>query len=98
MAKSKKDIILELKKQEPDISAEKAADLAQCTLAYAKRILTQTAAKYNSDICELGRKIGITDEEMDDWYDWLVKSLSNPRAASCFRSTIEHKKYLEGNW
>lgn len=98
MAKSKKDTIIELLKKQPNISAEDAAAAADCTLAYAKRILTQTAAKYDSDICNLGKKIGVTDEEMDAWYDWIVKSLSNPRALSCFRSTEDHKRYLEGKW
>lgn len=96
--KNKRDILLELRQAQPDITPEAAAEKAECTLAYAKRILAAEQEKMNSDIMELGRKLGLREDELQDWYDWIVKSLSNPRAVKCFRDTVLHQKYLRGEF
>lgn len=96
MAKSKKDILLELHKSQPDITPEIAAEKAECTVAYAKRILAAEQEKMNNDIVLIGQKLGIRTEELQDWYNWVVSSLSNPNSIKCFHDYEAYQKRFKG--
>lgn len=95
MAKTKKDIILELKQANPNITPEEAAAAVPCTLSYAKRILDAEKVVDNGEINTIGREIGILPEEMNAWHDWIVESLRAEAAAKAFRAHQIHKKYTE---
>lgn len=84
MAKSKKDMLAELYKAQPTISAEDAAAAVDCTVAYAKRILPTIAAISNSEIVDIGRGLGIPAECLDEWHDWILQYINSPTAAKEF--------------
>lgn len=95
MAKSKKDLILEAAKQQPNITPEEAAEVAECTIAYAKRILAAEQEKLNSDIAAMGLKAGLKPEELEDWRKWVIDTLTNPRAIVTFRHFVLHRNYVK---
>ena len=95
MAKTKKEIILELKQANPNLTPEEAAAQVPCTLAYAKRILDAEKIVDNGEINTIGREIGILPEEISAWHNWIVESLHAEAAAKAFRAHQIHKKYTE---
>lgn len=95
MAKSKKNLILDALKRQPNLTPEEAAEMADCTLPYAKRILAAEREKLNSDIIAMGLKAGLQQEELEDWKEWVIDTLTNPRAIVTFRSFVLHKNYVK---
>lgn len=93
-AKTKKEIILELKKQNPNLTPEEAAEAVPCTLSYAKRILEAEAALYNNEIIQIGREIGIGEKYLKEWYDWIIYSMRGENAKEIFRKYLECKKNI----
>ncbi len=94
MAKTKKDIILELKQVNPNLTPEDAAVQVPCTLAYAKRILTAEAAVLENEISSIGKEIGIPQEQLKEWHDWIVQSLRANSAKEAFNSHLLHKQTI----
>lgn len=94
MAKTKKDIILELKQANPNLTPEDAAEQVPCTLAYAKRILTAEAAILENEISSIGKEIGIPQEQLKEWHDWIVQSLRANSAKEAFNSHLLHKQTI----
>ena len=94
MAKTKKDIILELKQVNPNLTPEDAAVQVPCTLAYAKRILTAEAAVLENEISSIGKEIGIPQEQLKEWHDWIVQSLRADSAKEAFNSHLLHKQTI----
>ena len=92
MAKTKKDIILELKQVNPNLTPEEAAEQVPCTLAYAKRILEAEKLIDNSEIVSIGREIGIPEEQLKEWHDWIILSMRKENAKSIFDSYLYHKQ------
>lgn len=94
MAKTKKDIILELKKKNPNLTPEEAADAVPCTLSYAKRILDAEAALDNNEIVQIGREIGIGEEYLKEWHDWIIYSMKGKNVKNIFRDYLEYKRNI----
>lgn len=93
-AKTKKDKLLALQQERPDISVEEAAELAECTVGYAKRILEAKAAAFTGEICSWGLKIGVKPDQLNDWYDLVIESFQNPRALILFKERYAKKHHL----
>lgn len=94
MAKTKKDIILELKQANSNLTPEDAAAQVPCTLAYAKRILAAEAAVLENEISSIGKEIGIPQEQLKEWHDWIVQSLRADSAKEAFNSHLLHKQTI----
>ena len=93
-AKTKKDIILELKKKNPNRTPEEAADMVPCTLSYDKRILDAEAALDNNEIIQIGREIGIGEDYLKEWHDWIIYSMKGKNAKNIFRDYLEYKRHI----
>ena len=94
MAKTKKEIILELKQANPKLTPEEAAEQVPCTLAYAKRILTAEAVAMEGEIATIGKEIGIAEDQLKEWCDWIRSSLKAPSALSKFKDHLNHKESM----
>ena len=94
MTKIKKDIILELKKKNPNLTPEEAANAVPCTLSYAKRILDAEAALDNNEIVQIGREIGIGEDYLKEWHDWIIYSMKGKNAKNIFRDYLEYKRNI----
>ena len=92
MAKTKKEIILELKQANPNLTPEDAAAQVPCTLAYAKRILAAETAVLESEISSIGKEIGIPQHQLKEWHDWVVQSLKAESAKKVFNSHLLRKQ------
>lgn len=95
MAKTKKEIILDLKQKNPNLTPEEAAEQVPCTLAYAKRILEAEVIKNNCEIITIGREIGIPEEKLDQWHEWIIHSLRAESAKSKFLGYLEHQDWIK---
>ena len=93
-AKTKKELILELKKQNPNLTPEEAAEAVSCKLPYAKRILEAEAALYNNEIIQIGREIGIGEDYLKEWHDWIIYSMKGKNAKKIFRDYLEYKRHI----
>lgn len=94
MAKTKKDIILELKQANPNLTPEDAAVQVPCTLAYAKRILTAEAVALEGEIATIGKEIGVAADQLKEWCDWIQSSLRAPSALAKFKDHLNHKESI----
>ena len=94
MAKTKKEIILELKQANPKLTPEEAAEQVPCTLAYAKRILTAEAAAMEGEIATIGKEIGVAEDQLKEWCDWIHSSLKAPSALTKFKDYLNHKESM----
>lgn len=94
MAKTKKEIILELKQANPTLTPEEAAEQVPCTLAYAKRILTAEAVAMEGEIATIGKEIGVTEDQLKEWCDWIRSSLKAPSALIKFKDHLNHKESM----
>ena len=92
MAKTKKEIILELKQANPNLTPEDAAAQVPCTLAYAKRILAAETAVLESEISSIGKEIGIPQDHLKEWHYWVVQSLKAESAKKVFNSHLLRKQ------
>ena len=94
MAKTKKEIILELKQANPKLTPEEAAEQVPCTLAYAKRILTAEAAAMEGEIATIGKEIGVAEDQLKEWCNWIRSSLKAPSAITKFKDHLNHKESM----
>ena len=94
MAKTKKEIILELKQANPKLTPEEAAEQVPCTLAYAKRILTAEAVAMEGEIATIGKEIGVAEDQLKEWCDWIRSSLKAPSALDRFKEHLIYKEAL----
>ena len=94
MAKTKKDIILELKQKNPNLTPEEAAEQVPCTLSYAKRILTAEAVAMEGEIATIGKEIGVAEDQLKEWCDWIRSSLKAPSAITKFKDHLNHKESM----
>lgn len=94
MAKTKKEIILELKQANPKLTPEEAAEQVPCTLAYAKRILTAEAMAMEGEIATIGKEIGVAEDQLKEWCDWIHNSLKAPSALTKFKDHLNHKESM----
>lgn len=94
MAKTKKEIILELKQKNPTLTPEEAAEQVPCTLSYAKRILIAEAAAMECEIATIGKEIGVTEDQLKEWCDWIRSSLRAPSALDRFKEHLTYKEVL----
>ena len=94
MAKTKKEIILELKQKNPNLTPEEAAEQVPCTLSYAKRILTAEAVAMEGAIATIGQEIGVTEDQLKEWCDWIRSSLKAPSALIKFKDHLNHKESM----
>ena len=94
MAKTKKEIILELKQANPNLTPEEVAEQVPCTLAYAKRILTAEAAAMEGEIATIGKEIGVAEDQLKEWCDWIRSSLKAPSALTKFKDHLNHKESM----
>ena len=93
-AKTKKEIILELKKQNPNLTPEEAADAVAWRWSYGKRSVEAEAALYNNEIIQIGREIGIGEKYLKEWYDWIIYSMRGENAKEIFRTYLACKKNI----
>ena len=94
MAKTKKEIILQLKQANSNLTPEEAAEQVPCTLSYAKRILTAEAAAMEGEIATIGKEIGVAEDQLKEWCDWIRSSLKAPSALSKFKDHLNHKESM----
>ena len=94
MAKTKKEIILELKQKNPNLTPEEAAEQVPCTLSYAKRILTAEAIAMEGEIATIGKEIGVAEDQLKEWCDWIRSSLKAPSALIKFKDHLNHKESM----
>ena len=94
MAKTKKDIILELKQTNPNLTPEEAAEQVPCTLSYAKRILTAEAVAMEGEIATIGKEIGVAADQLKEWCEWIQSSLRAPSALAQFKDHLIYKEFL----
>lgn len=94
MAKTKKEIILELKQANPNLTPEEAAEQVPCTLSYAKRILNAEAVAMEGEIATIGKEIGVAEDQLKEWCDWIRSSLKAPSALIKFKDHLNHKESM----
>ena len=94
MAKTKKEIILELKQANPNLTPEEAAEQVPCTLSYAKRILTAETIAMEGEIATIGKEIGVAEDQLKEWCDWIRSSLKAPSALTKFKDHLNHKESM----
>ena len=94
MAKTKKEIILQLKQANPNLTPEEAEEQVPCTLSYAKRILTAEAVAMEGEIATIGKEIGVAEDQLKEWCDWIRSSLKAPSALIKFKDHLNHKESM----